>query len=163
MLTNKELESIKEYSDKATPGPWTASGNIPFYVDLVKPAQSLSKHDLDRPTYWRYEDGEFVLNARMDIPRLLEHIVEMESDQRAIASEGLQRFLFAGPEYMKIEDENYVLASKLKIALEALKTISGNTYGTEICNSDEENNEILAQHFFVHQGIARKAVKEIED
>jgi hypothetical protein len=42
--------------------------------------------------------------------------------------------------------------------LEVIKKISKNTYGTEVCNTDEENNEILAQHFFYHQNIAREAL-----
>jgi len=37
------------------------SVNYPFYVDLKKPAPSLSKHDDERPTYYRYQDAQFIL------------------------------------------------------------------------------------------------------
>lgn len=46
---------------------------------------------------------------------------------------------------------------------EALQAISKNTYGTELSNSDAENNEILAEHFFIHQNIARKAKLKFEE
>jgi hypothetical protein len=42
---------------------------------------------------------------------------------------------------------------------EALEQIATTTYGTELCNSDDENNEILAKHHFINQGIARDALK----
>lgn len=50
----------------------------------------------------------------------------------------------------------------LSIAVVALEKISAPTYGTEICNSDEENNKILADHFFLHQRIARQAIVKIK-
>ena len=57
---------------------------------------------------------------------------------------------------------NYSLESKLAVAVEALKTMSSVTYGTELCNSDEENNEILANNFFRHQKIAEEALQSID-
>jgi len=52
--------------------------------------------------------------------------------------------------------------TKLDTAVEALESISANTYGTELCNTDEENNEILASHYFVHQNIGREALAKIK-
>ncbi len=43
---------------------------------------------------------------------------------------------------------------------EALKEIAKVTYGTELCNSDEENNAILAPWVFRYQEIARKALSQ---
>jgi hypothetical protein len=40
----------------------------------------------------------------------------------------------------------------------AIKKIAAVTYGTEPCNSKEENSEILVSHFFAHQNIAREAL-----
>lgn len=70
-MNRQDLENLQKLCDEATPGPWTASGNYPFYVDLEKPASSLSKHDNKRPTYWRYQDGIFVLASRDAMPKLL--------------------------------------------------------------------------------------------
>jgi hypothetical protein len=57
-----DLKRLREVAMKATPGPWGPwNSNMPFYVVVDKPAPSLSKHDDDRPTYWRFEDGVFVL------------------------------------------------------------------------------------------------------
>jgi hypothetical protein len=40
----------------------------------------------------------------------------------------------------------------------ALREIAANTYGTEPCNSDAENNEILGGHLVRFQNIAREAL-----
>lgn len=58
-------------------------------------------------------------------------------------------------EYEKLITEN----KKFK---DALIIISKNTYGTECCNTEEENNEILARDMFWHQSIAREALKGSE-
>lgn len=42
--------------------------------------------------------------------------------------------------------------------LKALQFISAPTYGTELCNTDAENNEILARHHFLSQSVARQAL-----
>ena len=73
------VEEIQQRLDKATPAPWGPySANIPFYVEVTKPAPSMSKHDSTRPTYWKYDDGIFVACAYQDIKYLLERIKELE-------------------------------------------------------------------------------------
>ena len=64
-MTEKQIKKLREAAQKATPGPWGEKWglNYPFYVDVRKPAPSLSKHDNDRPTYWRMEDALFVLEC----------------------------------------------------------------------------------------------------
>lgn len=49
--------------------------------------------------------------------------------------------------------------AKMRACLEYIKK---NTYGTESCNSEEENNEILARHFFSHQNKARECLASLE-
>ncbi len=74
MINTKELRKIAE---SATPGPWGSwCANTPFYVDVQKPAPSLSKHDNERPTYWRMEDALFVLHFNPKI--VLELLDEIE-------------------------------------------------------------------------------------
>jgi hypothetical protein len=77
-----DLQSLKEIASKATPGPWGEWGcNYPFYVDVKKPAPSLSKHDSERPTYWRMEDALFVLNFHPGkVLELLDCIEELEKN-----------------------------------------------------------------------------------
>lgn len=45
----------------------------------------------------------------------------------------------------------------------ALERIAAPTYGTELCNSDEENNAILAPLVFLYQEIARDALNGASD
>lgn len=70
---NRErLERIKERLKTVTPGPWGPySANIPFNAIVTKPAPSLSKHDSERPTYWRVEDAVFVATAVDDMKYLI--------------------------------------------------------------------------------------------
>jgi hypothetical protein len=84
-INYKEIEKIINAS---TPGPWGPyTTNLPFYAIVEKPAPSASKHDGERPTYWRVEDAQFVVMAREVLPKLvventrlreaLEYILEM--------------------------------------------------------------------------------------
>lgn len=76
------LEELKSLIDKVTPSPWGPySANVPFYADVKKPAPSLSKHDRERPTYWRIEDAQFIAAARDWLPKLIE---ENEHLQKAL-------------------------------------------------------------------------------
>lgn len=76
----KTVEHIKKLLEKTHPLPWkNSSGNIPFYIDLVKPRSSLSKHDSKRPTYWHYDDAAYVLACIHEMPLLLTYIEELES------------------------------------------------------------------------------------
>jgi hypothetical protein len=60
-------------------------------------------------------------------------------------------------EHEHIVAEHYLkLSEKYKLALEE---ICKPTYGTELCNTDEENNEILARHYSIYRNIAREALK----
>ena len=62
----------------------------------------------------------------------------------------------------ELEDDiaRHVIALEARIAkLEAaLREIAANTYGTELCNSDAKNNEILGRHLVRFQKIAREAL-----
>ena len=54
-----------------------------------------------------------------------------------------------------------VLKSDFDKLAEALKYVCRVTYGTEAINSDAENNEILARHFFNSQEKALSVLKEL--
>src|SRR5271166_1597116 len=57
----KDLDRLKKMATDATPGPWGPwSANVPFYVNVKKPSPSMSKHDADRPTYWKKENENFI-------------------------------------------------------------------------------------------------------
>ena len=51
------------------------------------------------------------------------------------------------------------LIARVKQLEVALEEIMKPSYGTELCNTDEENNEILANHWRRHWEIAHKAVE----
>jgi hypothetical protein len=76
-----DLKRLKQIAQDATPGPWgPMNANYPFYVDMEKPAPSLSKHDQDRPTYWRYQDAIYVLSFNpVVVIELIEKIEELEA------------------------------------------------------------------------------------
>ena len=75
----ESIKNLKELLKKIEPLPWSgSSSNIPFYVDVKKPRESLSKHDSERPTYWNYHDGIYLLTAAHEVPNLLKYIEELE-------------------------------------------------------------------------------------
>lgn len=93
-LTQAELNEIKERAEKATQGPWGIDfpllvcdqcGNTYEIVQsdvFLAPVVAESKSEAD---------AEFIAHAREDIPKLLDHIAELEAVInviREIASEG---------------------------------------------------------------------------
>lgn len=79
-LNKDKLKKLREAASKATPGPWGPwSCNYPFYVDVEKPSQSLSKHDNERPTYWNIPDAMHVLEFNPAVAiQLLNRIDDLE-------------------------------------------------------------------------------------
>lgn len=74
-MSKDKRAQFRKFAENATQvwGGWNS--NAPFYVDVRKPSPSLSKHDEERPTYWRYEDGVFVAAASpKNILELLDEI-----------------------------------------------------------------------------------------
>jgi hypothetical protein len=78
-MDKERLKELRAIASKATQGAWRFLANIPFYVDVEKPAPSMSKYDDKRPTYWRYEDGLHVANFQpIEALQLLDYIDELE-------------------------------------------------------------------------------------
>lgn len=76
-----DFKKLTKVAEEATPSPWTFHSNYPFYINVDKPASSLSKHDDTRPTYWRYEDGLFVATFQPEmVLKLLNRIEELEKN-----------------------------------------------------------------------------------
>lgn len=56
------LENLKILKLLADPEMFkNCSANAPFYIDLQKPRPSLSKHDVDKSTYWNYNDANYIV------------------------------------------------------------------------------------------------------
>jgi hypothetical protein len=72
-----------------------------------------------------------------------------------------QQFIDADQALRAITERLNEMDTRFAIAFEALEKIAAVTYGTELCNTEEENNKILAEHFFWHQNIARDAIKHL--
>lgn len=64
ILTPSELEEIEAREKAATPGPWICTDDPVWCVA--------------GPIVGREEDADFMAAARTDIPRLLEHVQEVE-------------------------------------------------------------------------------------
>lgn len=54
----EHYKKIIEDASKSGWGPYLA--NYPFYAIVTKPSPSMSKHDEERPTYWRIEDARYL-------------------------------------------------------------------------------------------------------
>jgi hypothetical protein len=82
-MTQEDLKFLEEVISKASPkfGPYTS--NYPFYADVTKPAPSMSKHDHERPTYWRIEDAVFIAVAREFLPKLVEEVKRLQKVENA--------------------------------------------------------------------------------
>lgn len=63
----------------------------------------------------------------------------------------------------RVVEGNKELKARCERYRGALEVVAKPTYGTELCNSDEENNEILDHHLFINQRIARQALKEPQE
>lgn len=86
-LEKNRLEDIKRRESKATKQPWGPyKANLPFYAILEKPSSSLSKHDSERPDYWKVDDAIFVANARADIPWLVKLVEKLEKENIELKS-----------------------------------------------------------------------------
>ncbi len=89
-LTTKRLDAIRQAIEKATPlEKWEFFANYPFYVQVKKPASSLSKHDDTRSDLWRVEDGELLALA-------VHQIGKLEKALR-IAIKGIENLTCANP------------------------------------------------------------------
>ncbi len=103
--------------------------------------------------YQRHHTLQYILEMYAHIEKLEAEIEQYKS--RYFESKGAVLSGVVGMtevEYEKLIAEN----KKFK---DALIIISKNTYGTECCNTEEENNEILARDMFWRQSIAREALK----
>jgi hypothetical protein len=75
MLTQAELNAIKERAEKATPGPWvkTFAAGIEIVCDFE------TKIISDYSGVIRYSDAEFIDHAREDIPKLVAEVERLKS------------------------------------------------------------------------------------
>lgn len=77
------LSRLEELAKKATPDNWGPySANLPFYAIVHKPRPSFSKHDQDRPDYWRIEDATYIAAANPSV--ILELIAEIKNLREAV-------------------------------------------------------------------------------
>ena len=77
-------------------------------------------------------------------------------------AEELANNLQSAVDLYELKMKDYDQRSNLALAIETLRMIAQNSYGTELCNSIEENNEILANHYFINQRLAKETLDKIE-
>lgn len=78
-MTIQQTIRLIEKSLKKVKLPWYGTSNYPFYVDIRKPRESLSKHDYKMPSYWQHDDGEYLLFCVNEMPKILEYIKDLEA------------------------------------------------------------------------------------
>lgn len=121
-IMSLDIKELRKIAEEATQERQTEClGNYPFYVDVRKPAPSLSKHDDERPTYWRYQDGVFVLTFDpKTVIMLLDQIEDLEKklDGSRNYHDSKDRL------WRKAVVERAETFNNLKIAAEALEKIA---------------------------------------
>jgi hypothetical protein len=79
MLTQAELNAIKERAEKATPGPWSFDGDFTARINgMLEPVIYAGYGEL----FVRDEDIDFITSAHTDITKL---VAEVERLKNAIA------------------------------------------------------------------------------
>lgn len=86
---------------------------------------------------------------------------EISMENSYLAKE-LSDNLMAAMDLHQLKIDRYNKSHQLDLALETLRMIAQNSYGTEISNPTEENNEILASHYFINQQLARETLEKIK-
>lgn len=96
------LEEIRQRAEAATPGPWTYTGGVEKTAWIEGPVEDVLVHDsrgwghLSEDYAWiRPADGEFIANARHDIPKLVAVIASIlrESEQQPVAHERIYQII----------------------------------------------------------------------
>ncbi len=91
MLTNSELNEIRERCEKATPGPELVRyehGGGRSYIQTGDWESLHGKRDRKLVAdYYNEEDREFYHSARADIPALLAHIDALESERQLLIAQ----------------------------------------------------------------------------
>jgi hypothetical protein len=78
-VSSRDLRSMKERAEKATPGPWCVAGSP---RDFVIARHGESERCSDNPVLWAEDDclsggradAEFIAHARADVPRLVNEV-----------------------------------------------------------------------------------------
>lgn len=95
MLSEKQLDAIKERVAKATQGPWKVfeDGNLKLGrqigtawehpqakgpVGVVNLATSVKESEVEHCVYIRAEDANFIAHARQDVPELIAEVERLK-------------------------------------------------------------------------------------
>lgn len=82
MLTNEELQAIKERAEKATPGPWNAVPIVDSYEYVV--VGDNKRESVTSEVYER-DDAIFIEYAREDVPKLVEALLQERAEVERLA------------------------------------------------------------------------------
>jgi hypothetical protein len=89
-LTQKQLEAIRQRVEKATPGPWKYSEGVGSYPATILSEKGEVVAAGDEYYGMTENDANFIAHARTDIPALLDHIAEVETER----DEYLKRYVW---------------------------------------------------------------------
>ncbi len=95
----ERIEEIRERCEKATTGPWEVYDSCSWrrigrecayygYQEILWPSNSASDGHPDISGVNRKDDLDFIVNARTDIPYLLERVARLEGERDAYKAAG---------------------------------------------------------------------------
>lgn len=79
MTIDERITELKKLISKVEL-PWSFDANVPFYVDVKRPRDSLSKHNDKCVTLWHYNDGLYLAMAVNSIRPLIEEIERLRKN-----------------------------------------------------------------------------------
>jgi hypothetical protein len=139
IMTNEELQAIRERCEKATPGPWRTVGKKPGYeVEMIVAGDYADEGEPDLVVeVWasadNKADAEFIAHAREDVPKLLDEVKELREindwlrKENAKLSNGLHEVC---------EEVSY-----LRAVLDEYKKCE-EEYASDLCDAYAENKRL---------------------
>jgi len=91
-MTKQEIDTIRERSEKATPGAWSVDTNEPFSCQINgvfsdSEEKYIFYHDPDGEDTVNRNNANFIAHARTDIPALLDEVDRLQVECAALRSE----------------------------------------------------------------------------
>lgn len=90
MITPNELKEIREYTDKATPGPWGAHDGEGKYVSVYNGEVSRVVVFREGVLYSKdqnLKNAKFTARSRTDLPRLLNAYEALQAENKTLRNE----------------------------------------------------------------------------
>lgn len=131
---------------------------MPWYKDRDFPEIKMERYNAPPEIIAVIENPEQIKRAIDEYNSLEEDLNYAEKDLRENRNYNYSLSLT----WQKSVVDRAELKSKLAKAITVLEQIAAVTYGTECCNTNEENDAITARYFFSHQQLARNILADLK-